>query len=217
MGLAAPYPSFPLPARNTTIVSRDARWSAILVLAALAGYLVWVKLALYVHFTPGSYRRYWPVRWWLAFHILGGVLALAIGPLQLTAALRRRSLRLHRILGRIYLGSIAVGSVGAMYMALFHARGGFAVALTILDVVWAGAAAMALLAIRYRQIDAHREWMSRSYVLTYAFVVHRVLLRSALLHKLGPEEAAADLWLCWVAPLIVTEFARHWRRLTASL
>ena len=192
------------------------RPAAALLVAAPAAYFLWVKLASYAHFDPAAYRRYWMVRWWLVSHILGGATALCIGPLQFWPALRRRNIRLHRILGRVYLGSIAVGSVGGFYMAAFHAGGGFGFSLAFLDLAWALTASMALVAIRHRQIALHREWMVRSYVVTYGFVLFRILQYSHVLHGLGREEAAAAGWACWAPPLLVTEVVLQWRRLIAG-
>src|SRR5271170_3040320 len=43
-------------------------------------------------------------------HTLSGLLALVIGPIQFSSRFRRRHLRLHRVLGRIYVLSVFVGS-----------------------------------------------------------------------------------------------------------
>src|SRR5271170_3468005 len=43
-------------------------------------------------------------------HTLSGVMALLIGPIQFSSRFRRRHLRLHRVLGRIYVLSVFVGS-----------------------------------------------------------------------------------------------------------
>ena len=43
-------------------------------------------------------------------HTLGGVIALLAGPMQFSSRLRQRHLKFHRILGRIYVGSVFVGA-----------------------------------------------------------------------------------------------------------
>ena len=44
---------------------------------------------------------------WLVLHIVSGIVALLAGPLQFSAAVRRRYLAVHRWTGRIYLVSVA--------------------------------------------------------------------------------------------------------------
>jgi hypothetical protein len=52
------------------------------------------------------------VKWLLLPHGIGGALALLIGPLQFSNRLRARHLRLHRILGRFYIGGVAIAAAG---------------------------------------------------------------------------------------------------------
>lgn len=74
---------------------------------------------------------------------------------------------------------------------------------------------MAYRAIRNRQIQAHREWMIRSYVLTWSFVGCRIP-DLAVVQSLGPGGDTALLWATWSIPLFLTEVALTWRRSTAQ-
>src|SRR3954447_19369891 len=53
----------------------------------------------------------------LLAHIIGGMLALSLGPFQFLAGLRNRLPRLHRWLGRLYLCGVTLGGFGGLYMA----------------------------------------------------------------------------------------------------
>ena len=68
---------------------------------------------------------------------------------------------------------------------------------------------MAFVAIRRKNLVQHKQWMVRSYVVTFAFVSFR--LASDLLeagHILPDHERSAVLaWGCWALPLLVTEMA----------
>src|SRR5690349_18881450 len=57
----------------------------------------------------------------LAFyiHIVSAGLALLVGGLQFSRRLRRRSVRLHRWIGRTYVASVLVGGVSAFVMSFF--------------------------------------------------------------------------------------------------
>jgi hypothetical protein len=67
-------------------------------------------VARYLAFNPDSYfpeqrEVYIRREFVLGVHVLCGMLALAIGPLQFVARLRRRFLRIHRFLGATYIAS----------------------------------------------------------------------------------------------------------------
>ena len=110
-------------------------------------------------------------------HIFGGVLAALTGLVQLWLGLTGRTGILHRRLGRVYLAGVSVGSVAAFYFALTIDPKYFAYAAGLfgLACAWVVTTSMALYAIRKRALEQHREWMIRSYVVTFAFVTFRLL------------------------------------------
>ncbi|MEM7018617.1 MAG: DUF2306 domain-containing protein [Pseudomonadota bacterium] len=94
-------------------------------------------------------------------HIFASVLALAIGPLQFVESIRRKHLKVHRWLGRIYLGvGVLIGGVAGLYMSQYAfggimAQSGFAV----LAVLWLYTGLLAFLAVRRGDIE-ERNWLS---------------------------------------------------------
>ena len=52
--------------------------------------------------------------------------------------------------------------------------------------------------------------MIRSYVLTWTFVGCRITGRVPALEAMGDAGGAAIVWLSWVVPLVVCEFALQW-------
>ena len=145
---------------------------------------------------------------WLVLHIVGGIVALLAGPLQFSAAVRRRYLTVHRWTGRLYLVSVAVSVASAIrILVLPHSSFGFRIGIAGLALAWIATTGLAYAAIRTRQIGLHREWMIRSYVVTFGFVFFRLLLDP--LASLGiatrPEIVSAVSWMCWALPLLVTE------------
>ena len=50
-------------------------------------------------------------------HTLCGVIALLAGPLQFSSRLRQRHLKLHRVLGRIYVISVFIGALTGIALA----------------------------------------------------------------------------------------------------
>jgi uncharacterized membrane protein len=99
-------------------------------------------------------------------HVLAGVAFGITGPVQFIRALRHRFGALHRVLGRIYvLSGAIIGLSGLSILVQVMstrtppvdiARGLFGVALLI-------ALAMAMAAIRKRDVLRHRAWVIRAY------------------------------------------------------
>ena len=120
----------------------------------------------------------------------------------------------HRRMGMVYITAVATGSLGGFYMA-FNTDFGwlFGASLVGLATAWVTTTAMAFLAIKRSLVEQHKEWMIRSYVMTFAFVVFRVL--QPLLGNVGTatEQLAAAGWLCWTIPLMTTEVVLQGRKI----
>ena len=115
-------------------------------------------------------------------HIFGSVVALALGPFQFSSRLRARRLNLHRWLGGLYLGlGVLVGGLSGLFMA-FHAFGGLPARLGFagLAVAWLYTGCRAYLAIRARELAAHRRWTVRNFALTFAAVTLRIYLPASM-------------------------------------
>lgn len=159
---------------------------------------------------------YWPRRGWLLMHIAAGMVALTLGPFVLWLGLNRRRMPLHRALGIVYMSSIVLSSIAALYLA-FHTDFGwvFGLGLSGLAVTWIVTTAMALVSIRKRLVAQHQEWMIRSYVVTFAFVNFRIfagILQAAGVGTLVEQLSAAS-WFCWAFPLMITEVVLQGRKI----
>jgi uncharacterized membrane protein len=116
---------------------------------------------------------------------------------------------MHRAFGRVYVAGVAIGSAAAFYLALTidpkHIA--YAAGLFGLACAWVLTTSMACLAIRRRAIGQHREWMLRSYIVTFAFVTFRLLEKVLLDWKVAPEMEVETLmaFACWSVPLLLAE------------
>jgi hypothetical protein len=192
----------------------------LILLAALFAALLWfaVPRAHYVtDFTLTSYSDYfWPRRFGLLFHVSGGLIAITTGLVQIWLGLTRRTRTLHRTLGKFYACGVVLGSLGGFYLG-FTIPGQFAYksGLISLNLAWVLTTGMALYAIQTRRYEQHREWMLRSYVVTFSFVTFRlsVVLVGILLFGRDPapgtpegsEIATAAAWGAWAIPLLLAE------------
>jgi uncharacterized membrane protein len=179
-------------------------------------FVLWHNERFIVDHSHPDWQYYFPVRWWLIPHGLGGLTALLIGPLQLSSRFRQRHLRVHRMLGRVYLGGIAVAAPMGMYIAAIHSSVPLRFFVFALASSWMLAAGTAFAAIRNGNIQMHRQWMVRSYALTSIFVTGRVLLAIPAIDRAGEAIGVPVLWLLLVATLVLTELGLAWRGICAS-
>jgi uncharacterized membrane protein len=159
--------------------------------------------------------HYWPRRYVLLLHIVGGLTALLAGPFQLWSGLRQRVPRVHRVVGYCYITGVALAGGSAFALAWYAEPRDFGVALAALAVAWWTCIGMAFAAIRRRRIDQHRQWMIRGYVVTFSFVSFRWLVGLPVWDFLGDAAPATAVWLCWVLPLLFTEVVLQWRQVAA--
>ena len=202
-----------LPQRQSYV-----RLVIVLLLIVFAGKFVVQHALPYFGFDKEAFGRYWNFKWPLIGHISGGIVALIIGPFQFWKAFRNRYLTTHRWMGRIYLAAIVPGTVSATYLAWtsgIRVNFSWALGLQCLAFVWITSAAMAFLSVMRGRIQQHREWMIRSYVITFAFVTFRFLNDSpfviSLMQKFD-ERGPAVIWFCWTIPLFITEIVLSWKK-----
>ena len=145
-------------------------------------------------------------------HTLCGVIALLSGPIQFSSRFRRRHLKFHRVLGRIYVVSVFIGA--ATGVALAAGRPGFS-GTSMQAAAWVVCTTAAFLTARNRQILQHRQWMVRSYAVTFTFVSSRVLnLWPRYWRHLGDTFAAVGVIAFTLASLLIVDLGLNWRELT---
>jgi len=206
----------------------EAKLAASAVILAVAlSFVGRYVFRYYLHYNEVAFTdpmrgagNYWAMRGWLLMHMTGGMMALLTGPWQFWTGFRSRYARLHRWTGRLFLGGVAVGSVGAFRMAIGTTFGwAWAVALVGLAVAWVTTSGMAYYAIRRKRFQVHKEWMVRAYVVTFAFVTFRLLNDyGPTSHLQPPGDRIVTLgWISWVLPLLVTEVVLQLRRMRSSV
>lgn len=69
--------------------------------------------------------------------------------------------------------------------------------------------------IRLKRIPQHKEWMIRSYVVTFAFVLFRYIEESTFASYLiedVAQRAPTVIWISWAIPLLITEVVLQWNK-----
>lgn len=177
----------------------------------------------YSEYTP-AFSRFTP---FLVLHVTGGMIALLIGPFQFSN-LRVKRIRLHRGLGKIYLLSVLISGLSSAYLSiadliLDRKFFTFGAGLFGLALAWLITSGMAFFAIKHKSIAQHKEWMIRSYVVTFGFVTFRIISTSlenieSFLFK--DEIGNVASWACWSIPLLLTEWilqAKKIKRTSAKI
>jgi uncharacterized membrane protein len=145
-------------------------------------------------------------------HTLAGVIALVAGPLQFSSRFRQRHLKFHRVLGRIYVVCVFVGSFTGI--ALAAGRPGLP-GTSMQAAAWMVCTTAAFLTARNHQIVQHRQWMARSYAVTFTFVSSRVLnLWPRYWSHLGDSLSAVGVIAFTLASLLLVDLGLNWREVT---
>ena len=163
----------------------------------------------------------------LFVHAFSGGIALLLGPFQFLDGFRKRRPVVHRWMGRLYLVSILIGGLWAFVIAPGMISGLVGeVGLLSLAVLWLWTGWSAYSSIRKGDIKSHREWMIRSFALTFAAATLRLWLGTLIATQLPflqtkyggdfdalfVEAYRVVMWLCWVPNLIVAEMIIQRRR-----
>jgi uncharacterized membrane protein len=145
----------------------------------------------------------------LILHVIGGLTALLVAPVQFVGMVRGRWPAFHRLTGRIYVAACAVAAPAGFMLAMGTTAGpvaaaGFAIPALLWPLfTWLGWRA----AVEGRFAD-HREWMLRSYAITATAITLRLMLPAAGLYGLPLFPAYRVIaWVSWLTNLAVFEYA----------
>ncbi|QGZ94663.1 DUF2306 domain-containing protein [Terricaulis silvestris] len=145
----------------------------------------------------------------LMIHASASGIALLLGPLQFLELIRRRARVLHHWIGRTYILACLVGGISGGLLAPFTAAGPIAASgflMLALLWLWVNAFGWRAAAVK-RDYDEHKNWMVRSFALTFAAVTLRLYL-------IPPQIAGIDFvtayqwiaWLAWVPNIAIAEW-----------
>lgn len=163
-----------------------------------------------------SFSLHYPL---LLVHIFVSLLALLIGWLQFLPGLRKNRPYIHRMVGRIYLGFVAVGSISGLVVGAYTGSYIRQMAFLALVALWMFTGWKGYTTARRKQFDAHGMWMTRNYALTLVAASTRLLtplciLVYAAVHWKEPFQGVpamleqvleVNIWVGIVINLVVSE------------
>lgn len=150
----------------------------------------------------------------IRIHILLAILSLLTGPFGLLKRVRAQSIKFHRWNGRVYVLSILFNFIPGVFVSFF-ATGGWpsTIGFLILNTLWLGTTILGYLSIKKQRIILHRQWMIRSFFLSFANMTIYIIV--AITHNVmnvsyGSSYTIA-VWLCWALNLLAAEWISRYR------
>ncbi len=179
---------------ENSFARRYAKIVFFLMLGLMTLFVFYKDEAFIFHPHSADWKRYYSFRWLLVPHALAGLTALALGPAQFSGRLRRRNLRLHRILGKLYVGAVALSAPFAFAIGIYHEPQALVFPTCTQSVLWIVTTGAAFVNARNRRIPQHRQWMIRSYCVTFIFVASRLVQAIPALAGMSHATFAAVLF-----------------------
>ena len=152
----------------------------------------------------------------MLLHGFPGAIALFLGVFQFSSRVRQRHLQVHRLMGRIYVGSVAVSAPVAILVSIKLPVPTLLMATVIQASAWVLTTATALYCVRSGRIQQHREWMTRSYPFAAVFVMVRAILAIPAVARMGVLGVETTVWSATAVACFLPSFLIEWQKLSAS-
>jgi len=152
-------------------------------------------------------------------HIIPGGIALLIGWIQFSERIRTKRLKLHRMIGTVYVSAALISSLAGIYIACYATGGIIATSgFMCLGLFWFYSTYKGYSSIRNKNINAHKEMMIYSYAACLAAVTLRIYL-PLLSFSFGDFTKAYLLvaWISWIPNLVVAFYINKRRKAAAHI
>ncbi len=150
--------------------------------------------------------------WKTAFyiHVFSAVIALFAGFTQFSSQFLKQHRKIHRLVGKIYIFNILVINVPVGMIMALYANGGFLgkTAFVLLDILWFLFTYKAFIAAKKRNFASHKNYMIRSYALTFSAITLRTW-KIILSHSFDIEPTQLYIiysWMGFVPNLLIAEW-----------
>ena len=180
----------------------------------MMAYVLYHNERFLINHSDPVWDHYQPFKWWLLPHGLAGACALLLGPMQFSDRMRQRYLRLHRVVGWVYVsGALVLAPLGA-YIQYFEERMGESRSFTMAAVSDAAllmlTTAVALWFILRRKVPQHRQWMTRSYAVALVFLEVR-LIGGLTGWDNNPKAIETIVWVCLIFAVPLADIVLQWQ------
>lgn len=121
-------------------------------------------------------QHFAPATVFLIPHAIFAGLAMVMGAFQFSNRLRARYLRVHRVMGYIYVVAVMIGAPIAIPLAARVDTPSLVAASAVQAFGWMLCTGIALYCIRRGNVQQHRRWMIRGYPFAMVFTVARLVI-----------------------------------------
>jgi hypothetical protein len=199
----------------------NAKYVTFSLIALASAYVMYHNERFVVQPSNPAWQHFAPFKWWLLPHAIFGTIVLVFAPFQFSERIRQRFVKVHRVMGRLYVaGALGLAPLGA-YIQYFQERFGAPRSFTVLGIVDAamlmGATSLAFLFAVKRKIPLHRQWATRSYAIALVFIGGRFVLGITGWETMGIEVVQAIIWACLALSVPLADVSLHWREIRAAL
>lgn len=155
-------------------------------------------------------------KWWLMLHFTCAGCTLFLGPLQFIPYIRNNYKRWHRMAGKIYIIGSVVSALTVFVLLSNYTLPGAVPSLGFLAIIWLFTTIAAYWFAVKKNFKYHRHFMIRAYVCGLAFVFIRIMPilneYTGVFDFIKDDEMRFTVyeWVCWVYPLLFTEFLLVW-------
>jgi hypothetical protein len=192
-------------------------WAAVL---GVYSYTLWLMLRIVLQYTSlepdiaflaikQDYVHLLHYRIAFFIHVFSSIFALLAAYTQFSSRLRTRYKGLHKYMGRLYAYDVIFLAGPSGLVIGLYANGGIwsRIAFCSLAVLWVAFTVIALQKMLARRIEAHAQWMIRSYALALSAITLRawkvVIVSLFQPHPMDAYRIVA--WLGWVLNLVLAE------------
>jgi uncharacterized membrane protein len=198
-------------ATETSFPRRYAKIAFFALLGVMTLFVFYKDEGFILHPHSSDWNRFYTFRWLLVPHAFAGLIALVLGPTQFSTRLRRRNLRLHRILGRLYVGAVVVAAPFAFAIGIYHEPLVLMFPTCTQSLLWAVTTCAAFVNARSRRITQHWQWMVRSYCVTFIFVTSRLVQAIPALAGMSRATFAAILFMLQLLAVLGPDLVFNWQ------
>ncbi len=161
-------------------------------------------------------QRYGPISTLMFLHGIPGALALFLGIFQFSSRLRARHIRIHRLMGRIYVACVAIAAPVAVAVSIKLPVPTLTMASVIQASAWMLTTGTALYCVRTGRIRQHREWMTRGYPFARVFVFVRAILAIPAVAQAGLIGLETTVWSAIAVACCLPSYLIGWQHLAAE-
>ena len=188
------------------------------------GWLSLVVLSAYYLYRAINYRFLTPNQlgptlfnkqiWYFA-HLIVALPVIVGAPLQFVPTLRNTRPKLHRWVGRFYVGGAILAALLAIYLGgIVGEYEGSRLSIVLLATTWIFFTVAAWRCAVNKKFEAHRQFMIRSYGMALVLVWLRLMYQlQDWLFFYVKDEAMRDAtreWASWIVPLLIIELWLSW-------